>query len=189
MRCFLAVPLRDPALAVAQQALARLRDDVSDVRWARPETLHITAHFFGSIDDAAVARALDAAGPVAAATAPFEVVLDRLGAFPDRGWPRVLWLGSHQPSAAMTVMSDHVRTAVRGAGFETDARPFRAHCTLGRPRIPWPRPARDAWEQAVARGVTAERFTADRLVLYESVTGRGGAVYLERASMPFAATG
>ena len=42
MRCFLAVPLREPALGAAQRTLAQLREKVDAVRWTRPETLHIT---------------------------------------------------------------------------------------------------------------------------------------------------
>ena len=187
MRCFLAVPLREPALGAAQQALARLREDVSDVRWARPETLHITVHFFGSIDESAAERAIEATRPVTAETRPFEVVLDTLGAFPDRGWPRVLWLGSSAASAAMAELAAGVRGRLHGAGFEVEERPFRAHCTLGRPRTPWPRVARDSWDAAVTHGIRSQPFIADRLLLYESKTGPGGAIYTERARLPLGA--
>src|SRR5207302_530822 len=61
MRCFLAVPLREPALGAAQRTLANLREKVDAVRWTRPETLHITVHFFGNVDDAEFARAVAAA--------------------------------------------------------------------------------------------------------------------------------
>lgn len=187
MRCFLAVPLREPALHAAQHTLARLREEVDGVGWARPETLHVTVHFFGGIDDAAVARALAVTRPAAGATSPFEVVLDHLGAFPERGRPRVLWLGGRAPNPALDQLAGAVHARLREAGFAVDDRPFRAHCTLGRPRVPWPRPAREAWELAVARGIAPQRFTADRIVLYESVTGRGGAIYTERAPLPLGA--
>ena len=51
MRAFLAIPLRGSALAQAQEVLTRLRDHVPAVRWARPETLHVTLHFFGQLSD------------------------------------------------------------------------------------------------------------------------------------------
>lgn len=181
MRCFLAVPLRPPALDAAQRTLAQLREHVADVRWARPETLHLTLHFFGAIDDARLADALAAVQPVIRAGRPFEATIDTLGAFPERGWPRVLWLGGSRENAALTALADAVNERLRAAAFAIDERPFHPHATLGRPRAPWSAEARGAWRHAVERGVPESHFTADRVVLFESVTGREAARYAERA--------
>ena len=186
MRCFLAVPLKPPALAAAQQLLERLQIEVDAVRWARPETLHTTLHFFGAITDERAATALGALKPVLGASAQFEVTIDRLGSFPERGRPRVLWLGSSQASVALVDLADAVRHELRHSEFEVDERPFRAHVTLGRPREQWPREAQVAWDHALSRGIAPATFIADRAVLYESVTGRGAAVYVERAEVRFA---
>jgi len=183
VRCFLAVPLAEPALGAAQRALAALRAELPDVRWTRPETLHVTLHFFGGIDERAAARAVDAVRPVAQSTPRFAMTLDRLGAFPDRGAPRVLWIGG-PPSAELMALATVVRQALGEAGFEVETRPFRAHCTLGRPRDHWLPGKRQAWQLALERGLEPQSFTAERLVLYESMTGRGGSVYSERAVLP-----
>lgn len=185
MRCFLAVPLREPALTAAQGLLTALRDQVRDVRWARPETLHLTLHFFGAIDDRRAGAALDAVRPGLERARPFDVVIDRLGSFPERGRPRVLWLGGPPENVALLTLAGDVRQRLREAGFAVEERPFRAHATLGRPRDPWPHEQRVAWEQACARGLPPVAFTADRAVLFESVTGREAARYVERALLPF----
>lgn len=189
MRCFLAVPLRPPALAAAQEVLQRLRADVDAVRWARPETLHITLHFFGSISDERAAVALEALNPVVSATPHFEVAIDTLGSFPEHSRPRVLWLGGSRPSTALLDLADSVRNRLRELTFPVDERPFRAHVTLGRPREQWPREARAAWDDARSHGIATETFVADRVVLFESVIGRGAAVYVERARIPLAGDG
>ena len=189
MRCFLAVPLRPPALAAAQQVLQRLRAQVDAVRWARPETLHITLHFFGAITDDCVAAALDALHPLLTAARPFEVALDTLGSFPDRARPRVLWLGSSRESTALHELAAAVRQQLGESVFPVVERPFRAHVTLGRPRDPWPPGARAAWDQARSVGIPSTTFVADRAVLFESVTGREAAVYVERADVRFAGAG
>ncbi|MFN2582876.1 MAG: RNA 2',3'-cyclic phosphodiesterase, partial [Candidatus Dormibacteria bacterium] len=136
MRCFLAVPLGGAALAVAQGTLARLQAEIAGVRWTRPETLHITLHFFGSIDDERVRGALEAVRPVTATTARFEMTTDRLSAFPDRGSPRVLWLGSSTENPAMNALAHRVHERLAASGFAVEERRFRAHCTLGRVRAP-----------------------------------------------------
>ena len=185
MRCFLAVPLADPGLTAAQRLQGELRERVPDVRWARPETLHLTVHFFGVIDDERVATALEIIAPIARRIAPFVVGLDRLGAFPPRGAPRVLWLGSVRDIAPLIALALACRLELGAAGFEIEARRYHAHCTLGRPRPPWAADARAAWDAAAAEGQTLMRFTASRLVLYESRTASGGAVYTEHSSLAF----
>ncbi|HEY6469303.1 MAG TPA: RNA 2',3'-cyclic phosphodiesterase [Candidatus Dormibacteraeota bacterium] len=183
MRCFLAVPLADAGLAAAQRLQGALRANVTDVRWARPETLHLTVHFFGAIDDARVDAALAAVTPIANRSSPFEVVLDRLGAFPPRGTPRVLWLGPTGEIVPLSALALECRDALAAIGFEVEHRAYHPHCTLGRPRTPWRDAARAAWDSAVTAGSaqTVSRFTARRLVLFESRSARGGAVYIEHA--------
>jgi 2'-5' RNA ligase len=186
MRCFLAVPVLEPALGEAGRVLAELRERVPAVRWARPETLHYTVHFFGKADDTEVQKALRAVEPVAQAVAPFDIELDGLGSFPPRGQPRVLWLGAAGPSGELLALAQQCRAALAAAGFEVETRPFRAHCTLGRPRQPWPAASRTAWDSAIARaGSSGVAFRADRLLLYESVTASGGSIYVERARLGF----
>lgn len=177
MRCFLAIPLREPALAAAQATLAGLRERLDAVRWARPETLHLTVHFFGSIDDAEREAALTALAPVVEQTRAFTVTLDTLGAFPNRRSPRVLWLGSARESSELAAFASRCRNALSAGGFAVDARPFRAHCTLGRPRTPWPVTAHTVWAEVAGAPYRASAFDADRVVMYQSLPGRGGAVY------------
>jgi RNA 2',3'-cyclic 3'-phosphodiesterase len=185
VRCFLAVPLAEPALSEARQLQETLRERVPETRWARPETLHITVHFFGTVDDARAATAVDSVLPVARRTAAFEVLLDRLGAFPPRGAPRVLWLGPPNNIAPLTALVEECRTALRDASFDVESRPYRAHCTLGRPQVPWSDEVRAAWTSAGAQPAPVMRFTASRLVLYESRPAPGGAAYTERWVSPF----
>jgi 2'-5' RNA ligase len=187
MRCFLAVPVLEPALGEAGRVLADLRERVPAVRWARPETLHLTVHFFGRADDAEVQTALDAVAPVAQGVAPFDIELNGLGSFPPRGLPRVLWLGAAAPSGELVALAERCRAALAAAGFAVETRPFRAHCTLGRPRQPWSAESRAAWNREVARaGSLGVGFRADRLLLYESVSASGGSIYVERARLGFA---
>jgi RNA 2',3'-cyclic 3'-phosphodiesterase len=187
VRCFLAVPLAEPGLTAAKALQNELRARIPDVRWARPETLHLTVHFFGAIEEARADAALDAVQPVAGRTSPFDVVLDRLGAFPAHAIPRVLWLGPARDIAPLTALALECRTVLDGAGFEVESRRYHAHCTLGRPRLPWSDNARSAWGEWVtaAANQTEIRFSARRLVLFDSRPAPGGAVYTERNSLAF----
>jgi RNA 2',3'-cyclic 3'-phosphodiesterase len=184
VRCFLAVPLQEPALADAQRLLHTLQESVVGVRWVRPETLHVTVHFFGSVSEEQAQAGVNAVRPVVERTSVFPVAADVLGSFPEHGRPRVLWLGAHEDQPAFVDLATACREALGRAGFETDARRFRAHCTLGRPRDPWPRESREAWRRAVEEPVRVREFIAARLVLYESKAAPGGHLYTERATLP-----
>jgi 2'-5' RNA ligase len=190
VRCFLAVPLAEPGLNAAQALQVRLRERVAEVRWARAATLHLTVHFFGVLEEQRAAAALAAVQPIVDRTPPFDVVLDRLGAFPPRGTPRVLWLGPARDVASLTTFALECRNALAATGFEIEHRAYHAHCTLGRPRPPWGDVARAAWDTSVteAANQTEIRFTARRLVLFESRSAAGGAVYTERASLALTPT-
>lgn len=187
VRCFLAVPLADPGLAMVQRLQGELRERVADVRWARPETLHLTVHFFGAIEQQRAGDAVEVVQPIANRTASFDAVLDRLGAFPPRGMPRVLWLGPSRDIAPLTALALECRTELEAAGFPVEHRRYHAHCTLGRPRLRWSDSARAAWETSgsAAEGQPGIRFGASRLVLFELLPAPGGAVYTERASLAF----
>jgi len=141
-------------------------------------------HFFGQVEDERAAVAINLVTPLAIVASPFDVVLDRLGSFPPRGTPRVLWLGPSRDVAPLTALALDCRAVLSTAGFEVDQLRYNPHCTFGRPRLPWSDEARDAWALATRRQPDI-RFTASRLVLYESRSAPGGAVYTERASLPF----
>jgi RNA 2',3'-cyclic 3'-phosphodiesterase len=180
------VPLADPALSETKRFQASLVDRVAGVRWARPETLHLTVHFFGTVDDVRAASAVDLVTPVVSRTPAFEVELGRVGAFPPRGSPRVLWLGPTSEVAQLTALALECRSVLRGAGFDVESRQYHPHCTLGRVRAAWSGHERTAWETVVAEPVPMPRFTATLLVLYESRSAPGGAVYTEHSEVPFA---
>ena len=184
VRCFLAIPLAEPGLGAAQELQRRLRERIADVRWARPETLHLTVHFFGQIEDERAFEALHLVEPVVRHSAPFDVTLDRLNSFPPRGKPRVLWLGPSLEIAPLTALALECRSVLSAAEHEVDRRPYNPHCTLGRPRLHWNDAARAAWTAATQEQPDI-RFSASRLVLYESRSEPGGAVYTERASLAF----
>lgn len=182
LRAFFGIPVVEPAHHVVAELLATLRRRIDGVRWVRPEGLHLSLHFFGDIDETEAGRALDAVAPVVGATPAFDVAFGGLGAFAAGGHPRVLWLGVTAGEGELRRLAEDTRSALRRSGFPVDDRDFVAHCTLGRPRPGWPAPARRVWERIACPAIPSCRV--ERVVLYESRPQPGGAVYVERASLP-----
>jgi 2'-5' RNA ligase len=114
---------------------------------------------------------------VASDTTPFELVLTGAGAFPTPARPRTLWVGMSDGRAQLSAIADRVSDRLADVGVPPNERPFRAHLTLARTdgRREGPAAARLLSERADGLHVA---FQADRLVLFESVTGRGPARYV-----------
>jgi 2'-5' RNA ligase len=102
----------------------------------------------------------------------FSVGFGRLGAFPNPGRARVLWLGAGTGAEALAELALRVEEAAVASGFEPERRKFRAHLTLARFR-----PEEDV--QRLVEGVPAfaGSYTVDEVVLYRSHLGPSGARY------------
>jgi 2'-5' RNA ligase len=189
-RLFIAVPLAEAARAAVQELVEDVRSQLpssddgagrkirrrSDVRWVRMDGLHLTLRFLGptSADRLAdLARVVDSA---AATDRRFEVEISGGGAFPTAAKPRTLWLGITDGQDDLRRLADRVSGSLTAAGWPPEARPFRGHLTLGRSDgLPDGRTVVRLLTDRAAAFQT--RFEADRLVLYESVTGNGPARY------------
>ena len=93
-RLFIAVDIDETTREQVGRISTGLREAIGHTKasWVRQDRMHLTLHFFGSADTALEARVRDTlAGSIAAP--PFDVSFDGLGFFPERGSPRVLWLG------------------------------------------------------------------------------------------------
>lgn len=187
MRAFLAIPILPPALGSFHAVRARLVSDVSAVRWAPAESPHVTLHFFGAISAPRSERALEALRPIMAAQRPMTLRLHGLGSFPSTADPRVLWCGVDGDRAELTACALACRAALSDAGFAVESRPFRAHCTLGRPRHTWPAEARESWQRHAQESPSTRSFIADRALLYESLTAPDGVVHVPREVLTFGA--
>lgn len=105
-------------------------------RRVRPEMLHLTLAFVGSVPAARVAALgeIGAALPLPA----LSLVLDRLGGLSRRG---LIWVAPSEPPAALMAHAEALAHALREAGFDLERRVFRPHVTLLR-RGTWvPEPA------------------------------------------------
>jgi RNA 2',3'-cyclic 3'-phosphodiesterase len=186
-RIFVAVPVSPDACEAIQAVVAKVREAAEpgqrEVRWVRLDGLHVTLRFIGPTLEQRIPDALAALGATAAASAPFEAGISGAGAFPGPNRPRALWLGIEPGAAELTALASAVDRELAARGWPEDGRPFRPHLTLAR-------------SDGIGSGsLTAERlvnassgldirWSVDRLVLFESVTGGGPARYVPIGEAP-----
>jgi 2'-5' RNA ligase len=175
IRAFVALPFPDGLRRDVAETIRRLTPVLPDVRFVREEGAHVTLRFLGWTRADTLAG-LEAPLRAAAAACPrLDVSVRGLGLFPERGAPRVLWLGLEMPPAAAALQAACERAAV-ASGFEAETRAFHPHLTLGRWRDRARRPALPHVDLGAAH--------LRELVLYRSDTRPAGSVYTPLAVFP-----
>jgi 2'-5' RNA ligase len=137
--------------------------------------MHVTLAFIGHVD-APRADAIRSALAAPVACRPFDVAIEGVGAFPERGAPRVVWAGITQGRDRVAALEREVSARLAGVGVPTEARPYHPHVTIGRVREP-------AGLRTVAwlTGMAGIRFGGchmDAITLFESRLSPSGPSYL-----------
>lgn len=180
IRAFVALSLPEACRPAATATIERLARLCPDARFVRDEALHVTLRFFGWTRRETLAALEEPLRAAASACPPFDMGVRGLGLFPDRGSPRVLWLGVSLPSEAHPLQAACERAAV-AAGLAPEPRPFRPHVTLAR------------WHSRVRRPELPDAdlgsAPVDRLILYRSDIRPSGSVYTPLLVLPLAGAG
>lgn len=186
IRSFLAIDPPEEVLRGIGAIQSRLRKLVEgDIRWVRPEGIHLTLKFFGDIFAADVANIATVVEKAAERERSFSLAIGGAGAFPDPHRPRVLWLGMNGDVERFLVFQKGLDQALLQIGFPREERPFRPHLTLGRIKTS---KGLIGLAQALEAGeeYTAGRFIASGLSLMQSELTPRGAIYTKLKWFPFA---
>jgi 2'-5' RNA ligase len=131
LRSFIAIELPE----TVRSALAEFQQDLkkygADVRWIKPENIHLTLKFLGNIEEDRVESIAEKIRGACGIHNGFELEISGTGVFPNKRSPRVLWAGVIIND---TVMALHkgIEGGMGALGFEREKRRFSPHLTLGR---------------------------------------------------------
>jgi 2'-5' RNA ligase len=174
VRCFAALALPDSAREALARALTPFRDRNWPVRWVPVEGAHVTLKFYGEVNEDrvdAIAESLDYAVEGIGA---LPLALTGFGAFPRPERARVFFAAVEAPPA-LELMQDRIETRAEALDHPGEGTIFHPHVTIGRVREGMRVPQAEAGE-LFATPLHAG-FTVDRVVLYRSTLGPGGAHY------------
>jgi 2'-5' RNA ligase len=180
MRLFTGLDLPADVVDNLDRLLGKLRP-LARIGWSAPANLHITTKFIGEWPEERLEqlkRALASLPPRSA----IEVVIRKLGFYPNARAPRVFWCGVEAPRLQDLAEDTDQATDRLGVGPEISA--YSPHLTLARIRD---RQDSGALAKAVREFADQEfgRFTANRFFLYQSRLQPGGSVYTKLAEFPF----
>jgi 2'-5' RNA ligase len=179
-RLFIGVPITSPARAAIASALPGNLPG----KLVLPAKWHFTLRFLGATTSDARDAIVDRLS-TSKLGAPFRVRFGELGAFPNPGRARILWLGLTHGGERLSELAAIAEDAARSAGFAPESRPFTPHLTLS--RIDPPQNTRALLAQMPRCQI--EMQVSD-LVLYRSRLGGGSpATYEEVTSFALSSAG
>jgi 2'-5' RNA ligase len=133
-RSFVAVELSTDIAEGVRRTQSGLRERTKDVRWVRPEGIHLTLQFLGDVDPDRIEGIADRAETSIKGIGPFTIGIRGCGGFPDAKYPRVIWIGVDDPSGALKELQAKVEQGMAEMGFTREERAYTPHLTIGRLR-------------------------------------------------------
>jgi 2'-5' RNA ligase len=184
VRLFLAIPL-PPDLS--ERASRILPEALPALRRVKPENLHITLAFLGHTPEERLGDVVAATREAATVVSPFSMSFDRVGRFPERGRPRVVWLGVAEGEASVVELGAGVAAGLRSRDIRFDDRPLAPHLTLA--RVNEDASAAEAKTVAAALGdlvIESLRFDVREIAVVQSVLSPKGPRYTPLSTVPLA---
>jgi 2'-5' RNA ligase len=131
-RAFVAVAIPEGIKNQLAGIQSRLKRAAAEVKWTRPEGIHLTLRFLGYLSDDAIVKVRDAMAVVGREFSAFTVEIKGSGTFPERGRPRVIWAGISQGEKELQAVFARLEQELIARGLGEADKPFRGHLTLGR---------------------------------------------------------
>ncbi|VVC00241.1 RNA 2',3'-cyclic phosphodiesterase [uncultured archaeon] len=125
MRLFVGIKVPASALPAVEKASAPLVDALG-VKMVEKENLHLTLKFIGDTDEETAKKIEDALSAIK--FSPFSVSLSGSGAFPDRHFPRAIWIGGKSEGAEKLAVE--VEKALSFLNLKKER--FTVHLTVAR---------------------------------------------------------
>jgi 2'-5' RNA ligase len=133
LRAFIAVEIPPEIHTAIEKSTASLRAGLnrSLVRWVATGNIHLTLKFLGDVSPANVEMLTQMLSVEADQHQTFGMEFGGLGAFPNSGRPRVLWVGIQAPDE-LEALQHGIEAATGKLGYPVEKRPFSPHLTIGR---------------------------------------------------------
>jgi 2'-5' RNA ligase len=133
-RLFVALSPPGNVKSEIEKAQHELRQALPDgsVRWTRPEHFHLTLRFLGNVAASRTEELADKLRLACADFGPIKARAERIGFFPERGFPRVIWVSVRDEHQQLIRLHRAIQTSTNEFTSEPSENEFAGHITLGR---------------------------------------------------------
>jgi len=102
------------------------------VRWTHSEHFHLTLRFLGNVAAGRTHELIEKLRAGCDGFLPLRLRAERIGFFPERGYPRVLWIAVIDKTQQLARFQKAVQDAALEFTAEAPEKAFTGHITLGR---------------------------------------------------------
>jgi len=172
MRVFAALCLPADIVAILREAAGELKRRYPRLNTVRAEGLHLTLVFFGELSETRAGQIAALMDRPELARPPIAACLGRIGQFPPRGNPRVIFCALERGGDEVTEHYNRFCRLLRELDpvLLQEEKGFHPHITLARNKT-----ERVLQETLASLTVRPEGFLIDRFVLYQSILKPAGA--------------
>jgi 2'-5' RNA ligase len=176
LRAFIAFEMPSQVKDVVRECQKTLRKAGVQLRWVKPENVHLTLRFLGDIPAEAVGGIGHVLRHMAEETPAFSLRVKGAGVFPGLARPRVLWLGLDGQKQLLEAAWKRLSGYLSRLDIPGEKRPFKGHLTIGRTKG---RLDTELFGRQLDRlaALETQPFQADRLCLFKSDLEPDGAIY------------
>ena len=176
MRSFIAVKISQNQREQISKLIGDLKKSETDVKWVKPENLHVTLKFLGDVDERALPEMFDYLEKSLTNDISFRFNLRAIGCFPNIRRPRVIWVGIDQGTDSLKVLAKKIDECMLGFGFAREKRGFSPHLTIGRVRST--RLIERLTNMFKDVVFETEDFVIDEVIFFQSILKREGPTYI-----------
>ncbi|MCS7149277.1 MAG: RNA 2',3'-cyclic phosphodiesterase [Caldimicrobium sp.] len=157
------------------------------VKWVEEHNLHLTLKFFGNISEALVDKIRKSCEKKLKDEDNFTLSLEEVGFFPERGIPRVLWIGLSDDSGKLESLSRSLKTLWKELKIEEDKDRFHPHITIIRVKEVLNKDSLKEFIEKLkleAQNLKGRAFLVKEVVLFKSDLHPSGPRYTALAKIP-----
>jgi 2'-5' RNA ligase len=179
MRVFIAIDINNQIRKGLGDLQSELQGKVDakkgDLKWVKPENIHLTLKFLGEIKDEQLVDVCNAVQDVAGKHETFELDVETVGSFGGKN-ARVLWIGIGRGGDHLLPLQKDVEERLASAGWPPEARKFTGHLTLCRIKNP-KAGAKLAAMTEEYKNLKLGTILADSVSVYQSQLTPSGPIY------------
>ncbi len=133
LRCFISIDIPEQIRRDIGELIAILRKYNGDVKWVVHQNIHLTLKFLGKTLKDLVPEIGEVLSKIVLSYKTFCIKIYGVGVFPNKRYPRVLWVGMEDLDILRKLQSD-IDNAMTSLGYQREERDFHPHLTIGRVR-------------------------------------------------------
>ena len=153
LRTFACITIPNPQMKIVSNWLSFRRRESHELRWAYPETMHITLKFCGERPSETVSMLLNNLKNISS-IGQFDIYIEDIGGFPDLIRPRIVWASVKGDIERLSALRNEVEKAALKASIPRENKKYTPHVTIGRRNSDRPLP-----EEIISSMRSAELLT------------------------------